>query len=247
MTKLIGGLGVVILLLVGFYAFGGSFSSTEQRPDAISEYFQDQMTTLGVTDIGQPIEGFDADLLLSAFGGLKASDFDNVETLEGRYEVTNNNIAFIRTQEQPISSAERTVSSDGYGTLLGNLSTRLAMPKETETDVDAIITKIDISEYVSAGINEAASAFGVTVTPIEILEDSRCPIDVQCIQAGTVRVRGTLESGLGTANQEFELNKTITTESEEVTLMRVDPFAESTKEIQEGDYVFVFKIEKRSI
>ncbi|HEV2747993.1 MAG TPA: hypothetical protein VGW34_11935 [Allosphingosinicella sp.] len=38
-------------------------------------------------------------------------------------------------------------------------------------------------------LGETASLDGVDVTPLAVEEDSRCPIGVQCIQAGTVRLR----------------------------------------------------------
>jgi len=95
------------------------------------------------------------------------------------------------------------------------------------------------------GINQSASDLGVKIVPLEIVEDSRCPSDVQCIQAGTVRVRAQLISGLGTATQVFTLNIPITTEAETVTLVAVQPEKESTKTIGLKDYHFFFKIVKR--
>jgi hypothetical protein len=44
----------------------------------------------------------------------------------------------------------------------------------------------------SLRINQSATIEGVVLTPLAILEDSRCPQGVQCIQAGTVRVRATV-------------------------------------------------------
>ena len=44
----------------------------------------------------------------------------------------------------------------------------------------------------------AAFGRGVAATPLRIVEDSRCPIGVQCVQAGTLRVAVRIEEG-GTA------------------------------------------------
>ncbi len=96
-----------------------------------------------------------------------------------------------------------------------------------------------------ARINQGFSALGVKVTPTEILEDSRCPRDVQCIQAGTVRVKVTLESGLGTANEIFTLDKAITTEAEQITLIAVAPDPIASVARKPSDYVLTFKVEKR--
>jgi hypothetical protein len=94
-------------------------------------------------------------------------------------------------------------------------------------------------------IDQSVSGLDVKITPLQVLEDSRCPHDVQCIQAGTVRVRVQLTSGLGTSMQTFTLNQPITTEAETITLVSVDPQKESTVTITPKDYRFVFKIAKR--
>ncbi len=94
-------------------------------------------------------------------------------------------------------------------------------------------------------VGGTASAFGVSITVGKVLEDSRCPIDVQCIQAGTVRVKTQLVSALGTAEQIFTLNKSITTEAETITLVEVSPAPHSKQTIGSSEYVFTFEIKKR--
>lgn len=102
-------------------------------------------------------------------------------------------------------------------------------------------------QRIETMIDQGASALGVKVVPLEVLEDSRCPIDAQCIQAGTVRIRALLTSGLGTAEQIFELGQAITTEAEAVTLIDVSPQPNSTEPaIGPGEYRFTFVIEKRT-
>lgn len=94
-------------------------------------------------------------------------------------------------------------------------------------------------------LGETLSAFGVSITPEKVLEDSRCPIDVTCIWAGTVRVEVTLVSGLGTAKRTFSLGGHMTTESEIITLESVDPAPRSTDAPGSRTYVFHFSITKR--
>jgi hypothetical protein len=102
------------------------------------------------------------------------------------------------------------------------------------------------SQKIETGIDEGASALGVKVVPLEVLEDSRCPIGVECIVAGTVRVRALLSSGLGTAEQIFTLGEVITTETEEVALIDVKPKAILLNEsIETAEYRFIFEIKKR--
>lgn len=234
---------VVLLLIGGLYLF---FVPADTTPtNDLTPYFAERLTTLGVEDIGQPIEGFDANLLIRAFPGLVASDFDGVASLEGIYEYTNGELAFRRTTSQPISSAERTLAPSGYDTLLTNVSQRLGVVAQTRSDVDEIISRVNTEEHIETRIDQGASALGVKVVPLEVLEDSRCPEDVTCIWAGTVRVRAQLESGLGTADQIFTLGEPITTEAEEITLVDVRPSTHSSSAIDLGDYRFVFEIRKR--
>lgn len=104
------------------------------------------------------------------------------------------------------------------------------------------------SQNVEAKIGQTVMALGVSITPREVVEDSRCPTDVQCIQAGRVRVRADLTSGLGSTDQIFLVGEPITTEAEAVTLLEVRPATKtSTVTLSPSDYTFVFKIEKRLV
>jgi len=54
-------------------------------------------------------------------------------------------------------------------------------------------------------------------------------------------------SGLGEADQVFTIGEPITTEAEEVALVKVAPVPVSTSTIKDADYRFVFKIQERGI
>ena len=101
-------------------------------------------------------------------------------------------------------------------------------------------------QFITTKIDQGASAFGVKVVPLELLEDSRCPIGTNCVWGGTVRVRTLLASGLGESEQIFELNQPITTEAEIVTLEDVTPHPTSAELGPElNEYTFMFRIDKR--
>lgn len=51
---------------------------------------------------------------------------------------------------------------------------------------------------LEAGFGQRNTLGGYVITPLAIVEDSRCPASVQCIQAGTVRIRVEI-ARLGTA------------------------------------------------
>lgn len=94
-------------------------------------------------------------------------------------------------------------------------------------------------------IGETQSFDGVEVTPTALIEDSRCAEGVQCVWAGTVRVNVEIISGLGTANEIMELNKPITTEAEEITLVSVTPAPKQGVSLSPEDYFFDFDVKKR--
>lgn len=84
---------------------------------------------------------------------------------------------------------------------------------------------------------------GLLITPIAVLEDSRCPIDVQCIQAGTVRLNVRLDGVFHqAAYQELKLNEPATVGVQTVTLIGVTPAPRSTEPSASRDYSFTFSV-----
>jgi|GEM_PF-2191312 len=108
------------------------------------------------------------------------------------------------------------------------------------TDTGAVLPPRPMSVAVTLG--ETAETPHVAIKVIEILEDSRCPVDVQCIQAGTVRLTVELVTGMGTAEEEFSLGSFISTETATVTFEDVTPPKRSTEPVSENDYVFTFSV-----
>jgi hypothetical protein len=100
---------------------------------------------------------------------------------------------------------------------------------------------------LKVGLGQSVSGLGVAIAPIAVVEDSRCPIDAQCVWSGTIKVRATLASSFGTSEQVFELGKAVTTEGEVVTLVEVLPYPRAGEEIDPSRYIFHFQITKRSV
>lgn len=108
-----------------------------------------------------------------------------------------------------------------------------------EVGSDPQLARLELS------LEEEGSALGVSITPLSIEEDSRCPLDVQCIQAGTVRLQILVRSGLGESIMPITLGSSITTEAESITLVNVRPSPFSDTTIEREDYVFEFSVAKR--
>ncbi|MBP9817037.1 MAG: hypothetical protein KBD05_03355 [Candidatus Pacebacteria bacterium] len=94
-------------------------------------------------------------------------------------------------------------------------------------------------------LNQQGGGLGVLITPLSILEDSRCPTDVACIQAGTVRVNARVRSGGQDREAVFTLGIVETGEKETITLVAVEPAKVSTSGLEPSEYRLTFGIEKR--
>jgi len=82
---------------------------------------------------------------------------------------------------------------------------------------------------------------GTTIGILGLVEDSRCPVDVQCIQAGTVRVRASINS----LNRDFTftLGQSQVVGDATITLASVIPTQKFAKQtIQPSDYRFTFTV-----
>ena len=91
---------------------------------------------------------------------------------------------------------------------------------------------------VSASIGETADLGGdLTVKPLEVLEDSRCPANVQCVWAGRLRLRAEISG----AAQELTLGEALQTAHGTVTLTIVKPGAWSEWPGGKPPYRFGFR------
>lgn len=117
-------------------------------------------------------------------------------------------------------------------------------PAPTGTSTPIIPIPGASTTTVSVKLNQKVEAITLALTPFDILEDSRCPIDVQCIQAGTVRLKVLVASPAGgTRDVEFKLGeKVVLDNSLEVTLTDTLPAPRAGQEIADADYSFTFVV-----
>jgi hypothetical protein len=114
-----------------------------QTEHTLQKEFRVYMITRATERVGQPIEGFDADIFMLAFPGLVPNDFDAVETLEGHYVYEDNKLTFIRETESFGSTAEQTISERGYVTLLSNITRRLKVNLSQRDALEEVYVRID--------------------------------------------------------------------------------------------------------
>ena len=87
----------------------------------------------------------------------------------------------------------------------------------------------------------------ISITPLSVEEDSRCPIDVTCIQAGTVRLKIQVAGSAGTSTSIVKLDQEFTTQGMNITLADVTPQKNSKINTEETDYRFTFTVTEQDV
>jgi len=88
-----------------------------------------------------------------------------------------------------------------------------------------------------------ATALNVSVSPQEVVSDSRCPSTVTCIWAGTVEVRTVLSTAVAHGEHVLTLGTPQTFGNYTVTLVEVTP-EKGEEAIADSSYRFTYLIEK---
>jgi hypothetical protein len=133
----------------------------------------------------------------------------------------------INTASIPLNSNTRDASTTGTST-----------HPITQTPTPAMQTTKTLA------IGESVTVQGLTATPIEVVEDSRCPKDVQCIQAGTVKVNVRLSYFGFSVKQVFTLGAPVSARGVTGELTAVTPEKLEGQDIKPLDYRLTFTVSK---
>jgi len=100
-------------------------------------------------------------------------------------------------------------------------------------------TEVELEEDFTLAIGKSAAieGTGITVTFLDLLEDSRCPINAICVRAGNAKV----QLGLRDPRRVAEVNIPDQPRGEfvgqvEIRLMELTPEPEVGKQVDKGDY-----------
>lgn len=99
------------------------------------------------------------------------------------------------------------------------------------------------SSIVTTYLGGTVTGLNVSVSPQEVVSDSRCPVDVTCIWAGTVEVRTVLSTSVSHGEHVLTLGEPQSFGEYIVTLIDVSP-AKTQEAVTESSYRFTFEIEK---
>ena len=93
----------------------------------------------------------------------------------------------------------------------------------------------------NVAIGGTARVRGVAVTPLAVVEDSRCPKDVTCIWAGRVLIRARIQAEGRSSEAEMELGKPFAASGNAaIVLAEVWPERTTGAGIEPADYRFAF-------
>ena len=96
---------------------------------------------------------------------------------------------------------------------------------------------------VYARMGETVRSGGPTVTPITLIEDSRCPRGVQCVWAGRVRISATISTPTMKLTRELTLGEPFAVADGTLTLAEVQPVKRKDAAIRPRDYRFGFRFD----
>ena len=75
----------------------------------------------------------------------------------------------------------------------------------------------------TAALGQQAYVDGLRVTPLKVLEDSRCPINARCVWAGRIIVRAAVAGGNWRRSLDLELGKPEQVADGQLTLVAAEP------------------------
>jgi hypothetical protein len=105
------------------------------------------------------------------------------------------------------------------------------------------------AKQVRVQINHQTSAYGMRISFIDLIEDSRCPTDTQCIWAGNAKIKIGL-SNAGRLPKQFELNTGLKPQSivfggYEIKLIKLTPAPRSNIRIRKDGYVATLSVVRK--
>ena len=101
----------------------------------------------------------------------------------------------------------------------------------------------DASGLAYARLGETIAVGGPRVTPLRLIEDSRCPQGVQCVWAGRVRISATISTPTMKLTRELTLGEPFAVADGTLTLAEVQPGRAKDAAPAPYDYRFGFRFD----
>ena len=104
-----------------------------------------------------------------------------------------------------------------------------------------VTTRTNEDGSVDARLGQTVNVGGPRVTPLAVLEDSRCPMEARCVWAGRVRLSVRVSTGAGSAVREIASDKQLQVADGQLELANVMPPRSVRGPIKPADYRFSFR------
>lgn len=101
-----------------------------------------------------------------------------------------------------------------------------------------------LPERSPVALGQSVRVGHLVVTPLDVVEDSRCPIDARCVWAGrlvvTTRIEGEASAGRWRDTAALQLGETYGTHGSVIALVSGEPGKITDREIRPADYRFSY-------
>jgi hypothetical protein len=131
--------------------------------------------------------------------------------------------------------------------ILAGASVGCGSPADATGDVSSSVLEAPIELMIGYGDEVAVNGTVVRLAFGQVLSDSRCPVDVQCVWAGNAEVELGIRAGMG-PTMPFRLNTNLIPRSADklglrITLLELKPVPRAGTAIKPEDYSVRVKVE----
>ena len=114
----------------------------------------------------------------------------------------------------------------------------LALALTAVLTAGCVTTRPNDDGSIDARLGQTVNVGGPRVTPLVVLEDSRCPMEARCIWAGRVRLSVRVTTGAGSSVREVASDKPLQVAGGQLILQGVMPPRSTQRTIAPSDYRF---------
>lgn len=120
------------------------------------------------------------------------------------------------------------------------IATKILTPLAALALTSCVTTNGTAIDGSDVRLGQTAYVDGPRIKPVEVIEDSRCPYNAQCVWAGRVRLKVLWLRPSGNQEIELTLREPKSIADGALTLTSVRPKKSTDKPIAPGDYRFSF-------
>lgn len=102
-------------------------------------------------------------------------------------------------------------------------------------------TTAPLPERTPVALGQSVRVGDLSVTPVSVVEDSRCPINARCVWAGRLVVRTQIDGAGWRDTAEMRLGETYGTHGKVIALVSGEPGKTAERDTPSSEYRFVYE------